>query len=204
MGMLTDKVAVVTGASRGIGKAIALRFAREGAKVVLAARTENEGGHSLPGSLATSIADIEAAGGNAISIAGDISREEDCQRIVDGAHSAFGPVDILVNNAMWANFAPIAEMAPKRWTLSFAVNVQAPFILSKLVLPDMIPRQGGAIINISSKPPSDPDGDHMAHPRRCGMMLTKFSPTRCTERARPRWSASRRVLPRSCSHMGFR
>src|SRR5437762_979475 len=101
MGKLDGKVAVVTGASRGIGKGVAKVFAREGAKVVACARTVAEGAHLLPGSLETTAAEIAAAGGAFLPVQGDVSSEADCERIVRTAQEAFGPVDVLVNNAMW-------------------------------------------------------------------------------------------------------
>lgn len=150
MGKLDGKVAIVTGASRGIGKGVARLFAEEGARVVAVARTLAEGGHLLEGSLERTIAEIRAAGGTIEAVQGDVSSEEDCGRIVEAARAAFGPVDVLVNNAMWTDFTAIKDMAVKRWARSFAVNVQGPFMLSKLVLPDMIGRGGGAIVNVSS------------------------------------------------------
>src|ERR1700679_3942571 len=150
MGKLEGKVAIVTGASRGIGKGVAILFASEGAKVVVCGRTLSEGDHALKGSLNTTVSEIERAGGAALAVKGDISSEESCAHIVQAARETWGPVDVLVNNAMWTNFAPIKDMALKRWILGFAVNVQGPFMLSQKVLPDMIERRCGAIVNISS------------------------------------------------------
>jgi NAD(P)-dependent dehydrogenase (short-subunit alcohol dehydrogenase family) len=150
MGKLDGKVAIVTGATRGIGKGVAALFAREGAKVVVCGRTRSEGAHVLPGSLDTSVEEIRAAGGAAAGVVADVSSEEDCARIVQTARHTFGAVDVLVNNAMWTSFTPIAGLPVKRWVRSFAVNVQGPFMLSQLVLPDMIARHGGAIVNVSS------------------------------------------------------
>jgi citronellol/citronellal dehydrogenase len=151
MGKLEGKVAIVTGASRGIGKAIAQRFAREGAKVVCTARTLEEGDHqSLEGSLRTTVHAIEAAGGTALAIACDVSEFEACERAVTEARAAFGPIDILVNNAALTYFVPIADFPVARWLKSFAVNVHGPFYMSKLVLSDMLARKQGAIVNISS------------------------------------------------------
>ena len=100
MGKLTGKVAIVTGASCGIGQMIAELFAAEGAKIVAAARTMNEGEHRmLEGSLARTVANIKAAGGEAIAVTADVSTEPDCIARVEAARQAFGTVDILVNNA---------------------------------------------------------------------------------------------------------
>jgi NAD(P)-dependent dehydrogenase (short-subunit alcohol dehydrogenase family) len=150
MGMLDGKVAVVTGASRGIGKAIAELFAEEGAKVVCVARTLHEGDHMLEGSLDTTVKEIKDKGGQAAAVAADISQEEGCDAVVKGAHDAYGSVDILVNNAALNYYIPIKDYPVSRWVRSFAVNVHAPFILSQKVLPDMIEKRGGAIINVSS------------------------------------------------------
>ncbi len=151
MGKLDGRVAIVTGASRGIGEEIAKLFAREGAKVVCAARTLNEGDHRmLAGSLAGTVRKITDAGGQAIAVAVDVSNEADCQKLVAAAHEAFGPIDILVNDAALTYYKPIVDYNVKHWVKAFAVNVHAPFMLSQLVLPDMIKQRRGAIINISS------------------------------------------------------
>ena len=151
MGKLNGKVAVVTGASRGIGKAIAELFAAEGAKVVCAARSLKEGDHKFfEGSLSTTVAEIQAAGGTALAVQVDLSREEDCARLVATAKQAFGPVDVLVNNAAVSFFIQIKDMTLKQWDISWAVGPRGIFILSKAVLPDMIQRRSGAIVNISS------------------------------------------------------
>jgi citronellol/citronellal dehydrogenase len=150
MGKLDGRTAIVTGASRGIGQAIAALFAAEGARVVCAARTLNEGDHRLEGSLSRTVADIRAAGGQAQAVAADVSTEAECLRLVEEARSAFGPIDTLVNNAALNYYIPTEEYPTSRWVRAFAVNVHGPFILSKAVLPDMIARRAGAIVNISS------------------------------------------------------
>lgn len=150
MGRLDDKVVIVTGASRGIGKDIALLFAAEGGKVICAARTVEEGSHPLEGSLNTTIAEIRAAGGEATAAAANISLPEDCEALVQMARDTYGPVDVLVNNAALTYFIPVKDYALNRWMRSWAVNFHAPFILSQLVLKDMMPRGSGSIVNISS------------------------------------------------------
>jgi citronellol/citronellal dehydrogenase len=151
MGKLTGKVAIVTGASRGIGQTIAELFASEGAKVVVSARTLNEGDHRfLEGSLARTVSSIKDKGGDALAVAADISNESDCLALVAAARAAYGPIDILVNNAALSYYLPTMDLATNRWWRCFAVNVHAPFMLSKEVLNDMIPRKSGAIVNISS------------------------------------------------------
>jgi citronellol/citronellal dehydrogenase len=151
MGKLDAKVAVVTGASRGIGKAIAERFAREGACVVCTARTLEEGDHPLlEGSLHTTVRGIQQAGGKALAVPCDVSDFDACVRAVNEARQAFGPIDVLVNNAALTYFMPVVDFPLTKWLKSFAVNFHGPFYMSKLVLADMLARKSGAIVNISS------------------------------------------------------
>jgi NAD(P)-dependent dehydrogenase (short-subunit alcohol dehydrogenase family) len=150
MGKIEGKTVIVTGASRGIGAEIARVFAAEGSRVVCAARTLREGEHQYEGSLESTVARIKDAGGEATAVAVNISESEDCERLVQSARDAYGPVDILVNNAALTYFVPIKDYPLNRWLRSWAVNFHAPFILSQLVLRDMLPRKSGAIVNISS------------------------------------------------------
>ncbi|MFI5002011.1 MAG: SDR family NAD(P)-dependent oxidoreductase, partial [Reyranellales bacterium] len=138
MGKMTGRVAIVTGASRGIGRAIAELLAHEGAKVVCVARTLNEGEHQLKGSLSSTVAAIVAAGGQAMAVAADISSESECLKVVAAARAAYGPIDTLVNNAALNYYIPTVDYPTNRWIKAFAVNVHAPFIFAKAVLPDMI------------------------------------------------------------------
>ena len=114
---------IVTGASRGIGAEAAGVFAAAGARVVCAARTLEEGGHPLEGSLERTVAAIGAAGGEATAVAVDISDPSACERLVRAARVAYGPVDVLVNNAALTYFQPVAEFPLNRWMRSWAVNV---------------------------------------------------------------------------------
>ena len=151
MGKLDGRVAIVTGASRGIGEEIAKLFAKEGAKVVCAARTLNEGDHRmLAGSLAGTVKQIKDAGGQATAVAVDVSNETDCQKLVKATEDAFGTADILVNDAALTYYKPIVDYNVKHWVKAFAVNVHGPFMLSQLVLPGMIKLKRGSIVNISS------------------------------------------------------
>ncbi|MCS5661375.1 MAG: SDR family NAD(P)-dependent oxidoreductase [Dehalococcoidia bacterium] len=150
MGKLDGKNVVVTGASRGIGAEIARLFASEGGKVVCAARTLREGDHPLEGSLEKTVSDIREKGGEAIASTVNISIEDDCQRLFDEAHKAYGGVEILVNNAALTYFVPVKDYVIRRWKRSWEVNFHAPFILSQLALSDMIPAGSGSIVNISS------------------------------------------------------
>ena len=150
MGKLDGKVVIVTGASRGIGKEIAEVFAAEGGKVACVARTLHEGDHPLEGSLDHTVAEIKAAGHEASSFAADISDYNECVRVVDEVRKAYGPIDVLVNNAALTYFIPIKDYPVNRWHRSFGVNMHAPFYLSQLVLQDMCQRKSGSIVNISS------------------------------------------------------
>jgi NAD(P)-dependent dehydrogenase (short-subunit alcohol dehydrogenase family) len=150
MGKLDGKVVVVTGASRGIGAEIARVFVAEGGKVVAAARTLHEGEHQYEGSLDTTVNGIKAAGGEATAVAANISEPEECEKLIEAARTTYGPVDVMVNNAALTYFIPVKDYPLNRWMRSWAVNFHAPFLLSQLVLQDMVPRKSGAIVNISS------------------------------------------------------
>ncbi|HKW94985.1 MAG TPA: SDR family NAD(P)-dependent oxidoreductase [Methylomirabilota bacterium] len=150
MGRLDGKVVVVTGASRGIGADVARLFAAEGGRIVCVARTLQEGQHPLAGSLETTVADIHEARGEAHAVAANIAEPAECERLIRQARERYGPVDVLVNNAALTYYVPVKDYPVSKWLRSWAVNFQAPFILSRLVLADMVPRRRGAIVNISS------------------------------------------------------
>ena len=133
MGKLDGRHVVVTGASRGIGQTIAATFAGEGGQVVCAARTLNEGDHLLEGALERTVKGIKDAGGEATAVACDISEEEGCEQLLQAARSAYGPVDVLINNAALNYYIPIADYQTNRWIRCFKINVHAPFILSRNV-----------------------------------------------------------------------
>jgi NAD(P)-dependent dehydrogenase (short-subunit alcohol dehydrogenase family) len=141
--LLKGRVAIVTGGGRGIGRAIARKFAAEGAAVMVTARTENQ---------VRQVADeIRAAGGLAATVTGDVSREEDCQKIVRETRSALGPVQILVNNAgVLGPVLPVEQILPRQWDETIAINLRGPFLLSQLVLPEMYERGSGTILNLIS------------------------------------------------------
>lgn len=149
-GVLTGKVAVVTGASRGIGDAIARRFAMEGAKVVVSARTVDSGEHYLPGTINETVAAIRAAGGEALGVKADLAAAEDREQLIAAAEAEFGSVDILVNNAAITYFIPVEDFPEKRFRLMTDVQVWAPFELAQRVLPGMQEKGSGWILNISS------------------------------------------------------
>jgi citronellol/citronellal dehydrogenase len=163
VGDLEGRVALVTGASRGIGAGIAQRFAAEGAAVAVTARTlDAEPNAPLPGSLREMVATIEAAGGRALAVQADLADADDRARVVPQVTSALGPVDILVNNAAAAFYLPTAEIPLRRRRLTFELNVHAPIDLAQAVLPAMRAKGAGWIVNISSatsKPPKGPPFD---------------------------------------------
>ena len=146
---LQGKVALVTGASRGIGAAIAKRFAAEGARVIIVARTLEEGG-ALKGSLATTAEAIRARGGEAVPLVADLSKGQDVERAGLTALQQCGSVDVLVNNAAWLRFGQMKDQSPGSAELAFKINVIAPFILSKKLIPAMIEKRSGWIVNLSS------------------------------------------------------
>jgi NAD(P)-dependent dehydrogenase (short-subunit alcohol dehydrogenase family) len=147
---LSGLVAIVTGASRGIGEAIARRFAAEGARVVVTARTEVQKDERFPGTIHETVQAIERAGGQALAVAADLARPEDRRRLVETVQQQLGAIDILVNNAAVTYFTPVEEFRDKSLRLMFEVQVYAPFELAQLVLPGMRARQRGWILNISS------------------------------------------------------
>jgi NAD(P)-dependent dehydrogenase (short-subunit alcohol dehydrogenase family) len=149
-GLLAGQVAVVTGASRGIGEAVARRFAMEGAKVVVSARTVEAEEHYLPGTITDTVNRINAAGGDAIAVRADLANAADRAALIDAAIKAYGAVDILVNNAAITYFIPVEDFPEKRFRLMMDVQVWAPFDLSQRVLPGMKERGHGWILNISS------------------------------------------------------
>ncbi len=156
-GVLAGQVAVVTGASRGIGVAVAKRFAMEGAKIIVTARTVEEADHYLPGTIGETVADIRNAGGEAVAVQADLSQPEDRERLVEESLLAFGGVDILVNNAAVTFFIPVADFPEKRFRLMMDVQVWTPFQLSQLFIPGMRERGGGRILNVSSHAAIHPD-----------------------------------------------
>ena len=141
--LLEGKVAVVTGGGRGIGRAIAKRFAAEGAAVLIVSRTEAELRNVARG--------IELARGRTAWLTADVSREADCVRIIYAVEDRLGAVNILVNNAgEYGPVKPVEEISPEEWDRVISVHLRGAFLLTRLVLPGMYQRKSGAILNISS------------------------------------------------------
>ena len=147
---LKGRVAIVTGASRGLGKAMALGLAREGAAVVVAARTEKTDPNGLEGTIHTTAEEIRALGGSCLAVRCDVTREDQVESIVQETMREFGSIDILVNNAGIAFPASVWELPLKRWELVFRVNLTGSFICTKSVLPAMMDQKRGSIILLSS------------------------------------------------------
>jgi NAD(P)-dependent dehydrogenase (short-subunit alcohol dehydrogenase family) len=165
MGQLDGRVAIVTGASRGIGKEIATLFAAEGAKVAVVARTEKDGDHPLPGGISDTVEAIRSAGGDATAVRCDISQFEELEGLVAAARGAYGPVDVLVNNAAITFAMAIEEMPLRRWQKMLDADLTAPMLLSKLVIPDMAAKGRGNIVNVSSIAAQHPQGREPGAPR---------------------------------------
>lgn len=158
VGSLDGRVAIVTGASRGIGSRIAARLAAEGAAVALVARTVDAGTSRLPGSITEVIENIKAGGGHAVAIPADLTAPDDVETIIERAEAAVGPADILVNNAGVNFYGPALDIPPRRYGLMFQMMVHTPFRLCQLVVPGMVSRGQGWIVNITSKQARHPIG----------------------------------------------
>ncbi|MHA6481641.1 SDR family oxidoreductase [Paenibacillus sp. strain BS8-2] len=140
---LTGKVAIVTGAASGMGKAIALLFASEGAKVVVSdLNIENA---------SKVVEEIQAGGGTALAVAANVAKEEDVQQLVDATVSEYGTLDILINNAgIMDNFVPAGDLTDELWDRVFAVNTTGPMRTIRKSLPIFLEKEGGVIVNIAS------------------------------------------------------
>lgn len=140
---LKDKIALVTGGGRGIGKAVALDYAREGAKLAICARTGSE--------IEETAKEIKALGTECLAVMCDVALEESVSKLVEKVQGSFGRIDVLINNAgVMTRPVPIAELEVKKWDYTLSVNLRGPFLVTKAVLPLMIRQKSGVIINISS------------------------------------------------------
>lgn len=166
---LKDKTLVMSGGSRGIGLAVALRAARDGANIVLIAKTATADPR-LTGTIYEAAEQIEAAGGQALPIVGDIRSDEVMQRAVDAATERFGGIDICVNNASVLDLSDTVSLTPKRYDLMQDVNVRGTFMLSRACLPMLLEADNPHILSFS--PPLDLSPHWLgAHP---GYMLAKY------------------------------
>ena len=143
MGLLTGKTALVTGATRGIGRAIALRFAAEGADVAFTYRSQHEAAQAL-------VAELEAAGVKALAFASDASSFEDAHKVVEEVKAAFGRIDILVNNAGITKDGLMMRMDEAQWDAVIDTNLKSAFNFIHACTPVMARQRGGSIINMSS------------------------------------------------------
>ena len=146
---LSGKVAIVTGATRGLGRAIALGLAGAGCDIVVMGRTESPR-RQLPGTIYSVAQEIEASGQQALPVACDVRDEASVQAMSQTALSKFGHVDVLVNNAGIGSYAPFLETSLDAWERVMAVNVRGTFLCCQAILPAMIEHSQGSVINISS------------------------------------------------------
>ncbi|ALK09922.1 SDR family oxidoreductase [Blastochloris viridis] len=164
MRSLSGKTLFITGASRGIGKAIALRAARDGANVVIAAKTA-EPHPRLPGTIFSAAAEIEAAGGKALPLAVDIRDEVSVADAVDRVDEVFGVIDIVVNNASAISLTGTPDTPMKRFDLMMSVNLRGTFAVTQACLPLLRRAQNPHILTLSPPPSLDPEwyGGHVAY-----------------------------------------
>ena len=146
---LDGKVAIVTGASRGVGAATAIALAAAGARVACAARATAASPLPTPGTIDDTVAQITEAGGSAIAVPTNLAVEDDIDRMVATTIDAYGRVDVLVNNAA-ITFPGDLDLEMKRYDLTIAVNLRAPLVAMRAVVPGMKERREGAIVNVSS------------------------------------------------------
>jgi NAD(P)-dependent dehydrogenase (short-subunit alcohol dehydrogenase family) len=166
VGRLTDRVALITGGDSGIGKAVAIAFAREGADVVI-----SHLGGVEEADAADTIRWVEKAGRKGISIAGDIQDPELCRTLVERTVDELGNLDILVNNAAWQDCGDrIEEVTTEEWRRIFATNIEAIFHLSKAAIPRM--RKGGTIVNTASIQAYSPSPELLPYSSTKGAIVT--------------------------------
>jgi citronellol/citronellal dehydrogenase len=146
---LAGKVALVTGASRGVGRAIAIALAQAGMDVACAARATDDAPLRLPGTIDATVRQVEALGRRALAVPTNLAVDADVERMVRLTHTHFGHIDVLINNAA-ITFPGDLDVPMKRYDLMMNVNVRAPLLAVRAVVPHMIAQGGGTILNISS------------------------------------------------------
>lgn len=144
------QVALITGASRGIGAATAIDFARRGAAVAALARSTDAAPSRLPGTLDAVVREIEAAGGQALALQADVRHEVEVGAAVEGTLAEFGRIDVLVNNAAYFHAAPFHETPLRHWELALDVNLRGAVVCTQAVLPAMLTQGSGRVVSISS------------------------------------------------------
>ena len=159
-GSFSGKVALVTGAGKNIGKAIALDLAREGASVIVNGRSDRA-------LVDATVAEINAAGGQAIGALADVTNPEEVARMVDAAVASFGGLDIVVSNAGLRRQTPFLDMSFSEWREILSVALDGAFVLAKAAVPHMIPRGSGALVSLSGI------STHVGTPNRCHVSASK-------------------------------
>jgi citronellol/citronellal dehydrogenase len=171
---LRNKTLFITGASRGIGKAIALRAAEDGANVAVVGKT-SEPHAKLPGTVPDTVREIEARGGRALPCIADVRFEDQIARAVEQTVTAFGGIDVLVNNASAISLTPVQQTEMKRFDLMHSVNVRGTFLCSKLATPHLLRAENPHILMLSPPPSFEPTwyGAHLAY------TLSKMGMSQC-------------------------
>ena len=174
MGGLRGKTLFITGASRGIGRAIALRAAADGANVVIVAKT-TEPHPELPGTIHTVAEEVQAAGGRALPVAVDLRFEDQIETAVDQAIQAFGGIDVVVNNAGAISLTSTLETGAKRWDLLFAVNVRATYLCTRACIPHLKCSENPHVLILAPPPSLNPKwlAPHLAY------SLSKYGMSLC-------------------------
>jgi citronellol/citronellal dehydrogenase len=154
---LKDSVAVVTGASRGIGRAAAVVLARAGADIVCTARSTDSVPSKMPGTIDETVRQVRALGRRALAVRCDVSQEDQVKTLAQRTLAEFGRIDVLVNNAAANYWAPFADMPLKRWDLVVNVNLRGAVLCPRAFLPHMVQQRSGRIVNVSSGAAVDPE-----------------------------------------------
>jgi citronellol/citronellal dehydrogenase len=155
MSPLSDRVVVMSGGSRGIGLAIAVALARAGAKIALLAKTDQPHPR-LPGTIHTAAEEIEAAGGEALAVVGDVRDDAQVDAFAAAAAERWGGIDVVVNNASAINLAPIADLPPKRYDLMLDINVRGTYLLTRAALPHLRASDHAHVLTLSPPLATDP------------------------------------------------